>query len=242
MPFPKINLHIHSVYSDGKDTIEQIMKRALKLGLKYVAITDHFTDSWKEWVSILKNHEKMLEYLEELTDCQEFLRINNETLTLYKGLEIDLGSSVKFIRRYVNVNEFDLILFEYLQDIESIAFIKNLINYWRNTLLSGNELPIFGLAHFNPFHFLHSNMDVLISFLKDYNIYFEFNPSYPDYYSTQNRYFFEQLKNHHIPVAIGCDSHSLHNLNNTNEPLEMISYYNLENNFQILLKSLISLK
>ena len=39
-------------------------------------------------------------------------------------------------------------------------------------------------------------------------------------------------------MAIGCDSHSIKSLNNIEEPLEVIRYYNLENNFQILIRTL----
>ena len=37
----KGDLHIHTVYSDGTDEIETIVKKAISLGYKYVAITDH---------------------------------------------------------------------------------------------------------------------------------------------------------------------------------------------------------
>ncbi len=242
MSFPKVNLHIHSNYSDGKNNIQQIVRRALKLGLNFIAITDHFTDSWKAWVSTLKDNETLYNYFEELSNCQKFLKMHNHSLKLIKGLEVDLSSSENFIKKCINISEVDLILFEYLQDIDSIAFIKNLINYWENSLLDASSLPLFGLAHFDPSHFLHGSLDVLINFLKENRIYFEFNPSYPEFYSTQNFIFFEKVKENLVPVAIGCDSHTLHNLNNIKEPLEMISYYNLENNFQILLESLISLK
>jgi len=241
LSFPKINLHIHSNYSDGKSNIQQIVRRALKLGLNYIAITDHFTNSWKAWVTTLKNSENLSNYFEELSNCQEVLKANNHSLKLIKGLEIDISSSENFIKKCIDIKKVDLILFEYLEDIESIAFIKNLINYWKNSLLNASCLPLFGLAHFNPRNFLYGGLDIIINFLKEYNIYFEFNPRYSEFYSTQNQSFFEKVKENLIPVAIGCDSHTLHNLDNTKEPGEMISYYNLETNFQILLDSLISL-
>ncbi len=37
----KYDLHIHSSYSDGTDTPQQIMEKASKLGIKNIAITDH---------------------------------------------------------------------------------------------------------------------------------------------------------------------------------------------------------
>lgn len=242
MSFPKINLHIHSNYSDGKNSIQQIVRKALELGLNYIAITDHFTDSWKAWVSTLKNAENLSNYFEDLSNCQKFLEENNHSLKLIKGLEVDISSSYNFIKKYIKISDVDLILFEYLQNIESIAFIKNIIHYWKNTVLDADNYPLFGLAHFDPSFFLHGNLDTLMNFLKEYNIYFEFNPSYSEFYSTQNLAFFEKIKENLIPVAIGCDSHRLQTIGNIKEPLEMISYYDLEKNFKILLESLLSLK
>ncbi|MFW9822616.1 MAG: PHP domain-containing protein [Candidatus Thorarchaeota archaeon] len=238
MSFPKINLHIHSTYSDGKNSIKQIVERALLLNLDFIAFTDHFTNSWKEWVTKLTNIEKITEYLDEISQFQTYLRENRENLQIFKGLEIDLGSSFQFIKRIVQPSKFDIILFEYLQDYGTIAFMKNIINFWKSSIDNIKEMPIIGLAHFDPSFFIHENLDVLISFLKDYAIYFEFNSSYPTYYSRQNESFFNKLRDHDIPVAIGCDSHSQRSLMDIEEPLEMIEYYNLGKNFQKLLEIL----
>lgn len=234
MSFPPINLHIHSNFSDGKHSIHQIVKSALKTELEYIAITDHFTDSWKEWVTTLKNEEKISEYLEVISICQKLLRERNTKLKILKGLEIDLSSSVNFIRK-INVQKFDLILFEYLQDAETLAFLKNILTFWRKNQEKYSRFPILGLAHFDPSYFIYDNLDILIPFLKENNVYFEFNSSYPDYYSRRNEKFFEELRKGNIPVAVGCDSHSIKSLDNIEEPIEMIQYYNLETNFQIIL-------
>lgn len=238
MLFPKMNLHIHSNYSDGRQTIRQIIERSIKLKLDYIAITDHFTNSWKAWVSTLNNYETISAYIEEISDCRKYLTNNNIDLILLKGIEVDLASSEGFIRKYIQIDKFDLILFEYLQSYESIAFIKNLIYYWKNKLTEFNRFPVLGLAHFDPSSFLTGNLDILMRFLKKNNIYFEFNSSYPLFYSRKNELFFEKLKEYQIPVAIGCDSHRLSNLNDIQEPIEMIKYYNLEKNFEIQLKTL----
>ncbi len=239
MTFPKINLHIHSNYSDGKQTIKQIIDKAIKLELYYIAITDHFTNSWKAWVSSLNNYETISKYLIELSSCQRYLLNNNNHLRLLKGLEVDLASSEKFIKDFIQLDKFDLILFEYLQSYETVAFLKNILNYWKKSI---NNFPILGLAHFDPYFFAYGNLDPLMNFLKEYNIYFEFNSSYPSFYSRKYELFFGKLKEYHIPVGIGCDSHRTSNLIDIEEPFEMIKYYNLEKNFEILLKSLESLK
>lgn len=44
-----IDLHIHSTYSDGTDTVEEILKKAEKIGLSKISITDHDRcDAYKE--------------------------------------------------------------------------------------------------------------------------------------------------------------------------------------------------
>lgn len=240
--YPKINLHIHSNYSDGKQSIDQIIKKALQLDLDYIAITDHFTNSWKSWVSRLNNYETISNYLEELSSYQKYLINQDKKLKLFKALEIDLGSSEQFIKKFIQIDKFDLILFEYLQNYETVAFLKKIINFWRKSITNSNDFPILGLAHFDPSYFVSGNLDTLMNFLKECLIYFEFNSSYPSFYSPKYIGFFEKLKEYNIPIGIGCDSHSLSNLNDIEEPFEMIKYYNLEENLNILLKSLKSKK
>lgn len=36
-----IDLHMHSIYSDGSNTIQELLEKAEKLNLKYISITDH---------------------------------------------------------------------------------------------------------------------------------------------------------------------------------------------------------
>ena len=88
MKFPKLNLHIHSYYSDGKQTIKQIVKKSIKLNLEYIAITDHLTNSWKKWVSTLNNIENISAYLDEISNCQAYLTENNIQVCLPIGVRV----------------------------------------------------------------------------------------------------------------------------------------------------------
>ena len=48
-----IDLHIHTTYSDGTDSVIDVLKKAEKLGLKAIAITDHENcDAYKELAKI----------------------------------------------------------------------------------------------------------------------------------------------------------------------------------------------
>ncbi|MHA1257903.1 MAG: PHP domain-containing protein [Promethearchaeota archaeon] len=239
MEFPRINLHTHTIFSDGKNSIKDMVNKALKLGLNYLAITDHFTDSWKSGIiTTLNSREKIEDYLNEISECQEFLSVSNKNLRLYKGIEVDIGSSGDYIKRLIHPTKFDIIIFEYLETPEGIAFIKNLIDQWKISLPNPKSFPIIGLAHFDPSHFFYGTLDILLHFLSDYNIYFEFNSSYSQYYSWRYESFFKKLKEYNIFVAIGSDAHNSRSLDNILDPLEMIKAYDLESNLEMFINHL----
>ena len=239
MDFPKLNLHIHSRYSDGRNSIKEIVKKSIEYGLNYIAITDHFTNSWKASViPTLNSKEKLTNYILEINQCQNYLKRKNINLRLFKGIEIDIGSSGSYILNLINPYKFDIILFEYLESPEGIAFIKNILKSWKKKYLPNKSFPILGLAHFDPSFFIYNYFDVLIPFLKEYNIYFEFNSSYSQYYARKFLDFFLKLKESSILVAIGCDSHNLLNLIDIKDPVNMIREYELTDNLMTLISLL----
>jgi len=239
MNYPKTNLHTHTVFSDGKNSIKQMVTVALKLKINYLAITDHFSDSWKcKIIPTLNTAEKIEAYLIQIENCQRYLKTNNKNLRLLKGIEIDLGSSEKVIKKFIRPEHFDIILFEYLETPEGMAYVRNIIEYWKNLNPINNKFPILGLAHFDPSNFIYQGLDSLISFLKEFKIYYEFNSSYYEYFSRKNELFFKKLKEHNIYIAIGSDAHNLNGLDFIEEPLKMIEIYNLENNFKLFLERL----
>lgn len=67
-----VDLHCHSNFSDGTDSIEQIVEKWSKLGLKYVSITDHDTVAG---VKYLLSNKDLLDKLSE------------KNITFIKGIE-----------------------------------------------------------------------------------------------------------------------------------------------------------
>ena len=234
--FPKLNLHIHSTYSDGRNSIEQIVKSGLKTDLDYICITDHFTNSWKaDHIPNLNNIDKIKRYLGELSKFKDYLVNENKNLTLFRGIEIDLGSSEKFIVSNIVPHKYDLILFEYLESFEGIAFVKKILDLWKKNRA---DFPLIGLAHFDLSFFITRGLDVLLEFLKEYDVIIEFNSSYPQFYSPKYEIFYNKLKERGIKVSIGCDSHHISRLNDIESPYKMINFFNLEENLKALIESL----
>lgn len=239
MELPKVNLHIHSRYSDGKNSVSQIVSAALTKGLDYICITDHFTNSWKaDVIPNLNSLNKIELYLSEINQFQKQLLEEDRQLALFKGIEIDLSSTEKFIINTVLPTRFDIILFEYLENIEGIFFIKKIINYWKRKNKSSKDFPLIGLAHFDPSFFLIDGMNILIEFLKNYHVFFEFNSGYPQFYSQKYRSFFNRLKESNILVSSACDSHHISTLKDIEEIYDRIKFYELENNFVDLIRIL----
>lgn len=53
----KVDLHLHSSYSDGSDTPTELIQKAKTLGLEAIALTDHDTiEGWEEWRSVGRNN------------------------------------------------------------------------------------------------------------------------------------------------------------------------------------------
>ena len=239
MKLPKLNLHIHSTYSDGKNSISQIVSSALDKGLDYICITDHFTNSWKaDIIPNLNSLDKIEMYLEEIGQFQKYLLDEERQMALFKGIEIDLNSTEKFILNSISPAKFDIIIFEYLESIEGISFIKKIINYWKKNSKNSKAFPLIGLAHFDPSFFVINGMNILIDFLTQNQIFFEFNSSYPQFYSQKYHSFFDQLKKRNVLVSIGCDSHHISRLKDIEEVYDRIKFYELESNLIDLIQIL----
>ncbi|MBN1214846.1 MAG: PHP domain-containing protein [Candidatus Lokiarchaeota archaeon] len=240
MILPKINLHIHSNFSDGKNTVEQIVDRANELKFNFIAITDHFSDSWKaNIIKTLNSYDIINDYLNEIEILNRDLKKAKSNLKILKGIEIDLESSFNYIMKLIHPKEFDIILFEYLDNPESLAFVQKIISEWRKKKKLGKKNPLFGLAHFDPANFIYFDMSILLNIMSKYHIYYEFNSNYPQFYSTKYKeLFFDKLILFKIPIAVSSDAHYLNQLDEIDEPISMIEYYDLVDNFKILLEKL----
>jgi len=84
----KGDLHIHSNFSDGNSSIEEIVKKAVKLGYSYVAITDHSVSV--KYANGLEP-ERLEKQWEEISRVQR----NHPEIRILKGTEVDILSDGK---------------------------------------------------------------------------------------------------------------------------------------------------
>jgi DNA polymerase (family X) len=77
------DLHMHSSWSDGRDTIEDMVLASRQLGYEYIAITDH---SERAWSSRKLTAEEVPDQRAEV----EFLRQRYPGIQILHGIEVDI--------------------------------------------------------------------------------------------------------------------------------------------------------
>jgi len=78
----KGDLHVHSRWSDGLNSIEEMAKAAQRRGNKYIALTDH---SKSTYVAKGMDKKRLVKYLAEIEKVQKKVKIR-----ILKGAEVDI--------------------------------------------------------------------------------------------------------------------------------------------------------
>ncbi len=165
-----IDLHIHSVFSDGLYSVEKIARTAIEKNLSVIGISDHFDT--RKTRSILP--EDIHRYLDEIERVQSLFPTE---ITLLKGIEIDTMDMVRKghdITEYAWLENLDYILFEYIGNrppfripLDYLLALKNLI-----------PIPV-GLAHTDISEaFPEFPFNELVDVLAQSSIFVELNESY----------------------------------------------------------------
>jgi len=134
----RVNLHVHSAFSDGQYTPEALVLQALDRGVTVLGISDHYDT--RKTPSIKPS--MLGRYIDELERLQ--LKYDNE-LTLLKGLEIN---TLEMLLTGMNLpdlsllSRLDYVLLEYIANIPRAGVPL------RHAGLLAREIPVpSGLAH-----------------------------------------------------------------------------------------------
>jgi len=196
---PLINLHAHTVRSDGWFTAEDVVSTAEAGGLTHMAITDHF--------ATLKVRSMTPESLEESIAEMEAVQRRHPGIKALKGAEID--TSFQRCRLYdlpVDLlNRLDIVLFEMVQ-LPGCATVEQL-----RRLTSELNAPCV-LAHNDlSTNFASMSPAQLAKHLEDNGLAVEINTAWP--YARDGRQFYELAADYYrafrdrVKVSIGTDVH-----------------------------------
>lgn len=200
----KGDLHVHSTYSDGVNSIEDVVTAAEKLGYEYIGITDH-SQSLKvaNGVSI-EDVKKKCDHIKKI--------IKKSNITVLCGTECDILKDGRLDYPDETLNLFDYVGI----GIHSLFKMNKKQATHRILTALGNPLVTF-LAHPTCRMIGHRegfdlDMDQLFEKAVETNTYLEIN-AFPDRLDL-NDINIKHAKEKGVQFIIGSDSHSTQHLSN----------------------------
>lgn len=219
MPHPRINLHTHTLHSDGDFTVEEIVRSAFQAGLTHVAITDHF-----ETCKII-NPLKRMDFDRYLREIRAVGMMYEGRVNVLAGVEIDTNPQRCDLYElpFDLLNRLDLVLFEYVEDPWQGGVPLNELR----SLVKDLDVP-FGLCHWDMDRiFRERDPSWLAGKLEEMGAFVEVPTS--QHYARQGRFLYEHSERFYrafdgrVKVSIGTDTHhSLGEVGNIGRGMEFL--------------------
>ncbi|MFX1578334.1 MAG: PHP domain-containing protein, partial [Promethearchaeota archaeon] len=118
------DLHIHSNYSDAVSSVEEIVKRAIALKLKTIAIADHF------WPS-LGSRQGGVNLIEQRRHEIETCRNDYPYIRILDAAEVDIQSNGELAPVAGGLEQFDLVIGSFHWYTDSTTWVSALVKALR---------------------------------------------------------------------------------------------------------------
>jgi len=198
----KGDLHIHSSYSDGQESIKNLIQNAETFGYQYIGITDH---SQSLHIAHGLNHDRVLQKKKEIHTLNETTNV-----TLFLGTECDILPNGD-----LDYDEETLALFDFvgigihtkfkMTEKEATERITNAMSRSEVTFLAHPTCRLFGQRPSLPI-----NMEALYEAAVDTNTALEIN-SFPDRLDLSDIHV-KRGKDLGVKFCIGTDAHQKHHM------------------------------
>ncbi|MBI5346104.1 MAG: histidinol-phosphatase [Chlamydiae bacterium] len=230
-----ISFHNHSLYSDGKNSIEEIVLMAEKLKVDALGISDHFCltkkDKFYRWAMLRKHLDA---YIQEILAFKD--HINPK---VYLGLEADYVEGMEGdLAKIVNSKPFDFLIgsvhlvddvdiadkvefnaIKYTNDQKEIGIKK----YW-DSVRKMAESKVFNIVgHIDlykkfglyPDEDISKEIDLALQAILKANMAIEVNTS--GYFAGCKEQYpseaiLKKIKEYNIPIIVNADSHDAEHL------------------------------
>jgi DNA polymerase (family X) len=201
----KGDLHCHTTYTDGVDSIEEMARAAKDFGHQYLAITDH---SKRVTVAEGLDSDALSRQIEEIDEINEKL----DDFTILKGVEVDIleDGSLDLPDDILKKLDIRVCSIHYKLGLSSEKQTRR--------ILKAMENPYFNIWGHPTDREIHKrepielNMDKIMSEASDRNVFMEINSS-PRRLDL-NDIHAKMAKERGIKISISTDSHTRDNLKN----------------------------
>ena len=203
----KADFHVHSNYSDGSLTIEEMVKAANDRGYSAIAFTDH---SQSLNIANGLSEEEVKKQWKEI----EEVRKNHHDFLILKGIEVDIKKDGSLDYRDEILKGFDIVIasvhsnFNLTKDEMTKRIIKAAKNPYV-TILGHPTGRMLGQRQ--PFEF---DFEKVLEVAKQNNVILEINSS-PSRFDLDDEMAFQALKAN-VKLTINTDSHHSDQLNYMN--------------------------
>jgi len=198
-----MNLHTHTIWSDGSFLPEDVVRRAFSGGLKHIAITDHFE------TRKIENPLRADRFPRYLRNIHAVRMMYEGRINVLAGVEIDTNPNRCDLKNlpFDLINQLDIVLFEYVNDpVNGGIDLDQLVE-----VRSKIDLPC-GLCHWDVDRiFKDLDPGILADKLRDLEVFVEVSTS--QFYSRGGKQLYEHGERFYrafdgkVKLSIGTDSH-----------------------------------
>lgn len=212
MPRTLEDLHIHSNYSDGVSSVDEIVHKATSLKLKTIAIADHF---WPSLGSRKGGQELIKQRRLEIETNQNY----NTELTILDAAEVDIQSNGELAPVAGGLEQFDLIIGSFHWYTDSTRWASSLVQALRKS-----KFQVLG--HWDGYLSSYREEDgrIAAEALASAGVAIELNGRY----SVEHVGFLDLAKSYGCIFSFGSDSHHVSTVGDLDFQEKLASSMNLD--------------
>ncbi len=203
----KGDLQMHTKWSDGSNTIEEMAKRAMEMNLEYIAITDHVRTAFDHKI----DEKSLSQQWKEIDRLNKKLKVNppagGQKLKVLKGAEVDIMNDGKLFMKDEILKKLDFVGASVHSNFKmpKEKMTERIIRAIRNPNVDILFHPTGRLIGIRPPY--EVDIEKIIRVAKETGTILEIN-SYLNRLDLKDEYV-KMAKSAGVKIAINSDSHSI---------------------------------